>query len=82
VQITRFGRPLVEIRAPGPSAEERAARNARDLEIINRFADRLNAEAEDGLEDQADMFDEFEKPRKGKKRRDKKRRRPGASPKP
>ena len=61
VQITRFGRPLAEIRAPGLSAEERAARDAHDLELINRFADELNADAEDGLEDQADMFDEFEK---------------------
>jgi metal-responsive CopG/Arc/MetJ family transcriptional regulator len=34
-------------------ARERAARDARDLEIINRNASRLNREAEDGLELQA-----------------------------
>jgi len=33
---------------------ERAAMNARDLEILNREADRLNAEAEDALQYQAD----------------------------
>jgi len=33
---------------------ERAAMNARDLEILNREADRLNAEAEDALKYQAD----------------------------
>lgn len=33
---------------------ERAEVNARDLEILNRAADRLNAEAEDALEYQAD----------------------------
>ena len=32
---------------------ERAARDARDLEIINRNARRLNRDAEDGLELQA-----------------------------
>lgn len=31
----------------------RAQRDARDLEIINRNAERLNRDAEDGLEDQA-----------------------------
>ena len=31
----------------------RAQRDARDIEIINRHAARLNREAEDGLEDQA-----------------------------
>lgn len=61
IQVTRFGRPLVEIMQPGLSAEDRAARDARDLEILNRFADELNVEAEDGLEDQADIFDEYEK---------------------
>jgi metal-responsive CopG/Arc/MetJ family transcriptional regulator len=34
---------------------ERAALNARDLEILNREADRLNAEAEDVLRYQADI---------------------------
>ncbi len=34
-------------------ARERAARDARDLEIINRNARRLNRDAEDGLELQA-----------------------------
>jgi metal-responsive CopG/Arc/MetJ family transcriptional regulator len=36
------------------SQRERAAMNARDLEILNREADRLNAEAEDALQYQAD----------------------------
>ena len=31
----------------------RAARDTRDIEIINRNAERLNRDAEDGLEDQA-----------------------------
>jgi hypothetical protein len=31
----------------------RAQRDARDIEIINRSADRLNAEAEDALDYQA-----------------------------
>jgi metal-responsive CopG/Arc/MetJ family transcriptional regulator len=30
----------------------KAARDARDVEIINRHAKRLNRDAEDGLEDQ------------------------------
>lgn len=33
----------------------RAQRDARDLEIINRNAVRLNRDAEDGLDDQAPM---------------------------
>lgn len=36
----------------------RAARNARDLELINRFADELNAEAADVLRYQALPRDE------------------------
>jgi metal-responsive CopG/Arc/MetJ family transcriptional regulator len=36
-------------------ARERAARDARDLEIINRNARRLNRDAEDGLELQAPL---------------------------
>ena len=35
---------------------ERAELNARDLEILNREADRLNAEMEDVLSFQADDF--------------------------
>lgn len=31
----------------------RAQRDARDVEIINRNSERLNRDAEDGLEDQA-----------------------------
>ena len=34
---------------------ERSAINARDLEILNREADTLNAEASDVLKDQADL---------------------------
>jgi metal-responsive CopG/Arc/MetJ family transcriptional regulator len=30
-----------------------AQRDARDIELINRHAERLNRDAEDGLEDQA-----------------------------
>lgn len=33
----------------------RAQRDARDVEIINRNAERLNRDAEDGLEDQAPL---------------------------
>jgi hypothetical protein len=37
----------------------RAQRDARDLELINRNADKLNADALDALEDQAPVdFDE------------------------
>ena len=32
---------------------ERAQRDARDIELINRHAAKLNRDAEDGLEDQA-----------------------------
>jgi metal-responsive CopG/Arc/MetJ family transcriptional regulator len=32
---------------------EKAARRARDFAILNKFAAELNANAEDGLEDQA-----------------------------
>lgn len=74
IQITRFGRPLAEIRPPGLSAEERAARDARDLEILNRMADELNAEALDALEDQADLsFDEKTKRKAGKKKKGRRR---------
>ena len=36
-------------------ASERSAADRRDLELINRHADRLNAEAEDVLEYQKDL---------------------------
>jgi hypothetical protein len=36
----------------------RAERNAREIEIINRNADLLNADALDGLDDQASLDDE------------------------
>jgi metal-responsive CopG/Arc/MetJ family transcriptional regulator len=35
--------------------QERARVDAHDLEILNRAADRLNAEVEDVLKDQADL---------------------------
>jgi hypothetical protein len=35
----------------------RAERGARDVEIINRCAEELNRDAEDGLEDQAPIDD-------------------------
>jgi metal-responsive CopG/Arc/MetJ family transcriptional regulator len=35
--------------------QERARIDAHDLEILNRAADRLNAEVEDVLKDQADL---------------------------
>ena len=35
---------------------ERARIHAHDLEILNRAADRLNAEAEDALQYQADIW--------------------------
>ena len=35
--------------------QERARMNARDLEILNRAADRFNAEMADVLKDQADL---------------------------
>ena len=35
---------------------ERARIHTRDLEIMNRAADRLNAEAEDALQYQADIW--------------------------
>ena len=37
------------------SASERSAADRRDLELINRHADRLNAEADDVLEYQKDL---------------------------
>ena len=35
----------------------KAERRARDLAILNRYADELNRDAEDGLEDQAPELD-------------------------
>jgi metal-responsive CopG/Arc/MetJ family transcriptional regulator len=35
------------------SQRKRAQRDARDIELINRHAAKLNRDAEDGLEDQA-----------------------------
>jgi metal-responsive CopG/Arc/MetJ family transcriptional regulator len=32
---------------------DRARRDARDIEIINRYAEKLNRDAEDGLDEQA-----------------------------
>ena len=45
IQVTRFGRPFVKIGPPGLSPDQRAPRDARDREILNRFADELNADA-------------------------------------
>ena len=58
IQITRLGKPVAEIhpsslQISADRALARAQRDARDLEIINRNADRLNAAAEDALEYQA-----------------------------
>ena len=39
---------------------ERQAINERDIEIINANADRLNREAEEVLQDQADIFEILE----------------------
>jgi hypothetical protein len=72
IQVTRYGRPLAEIRRPGLSAEERARRDASDLELINRYAGKLNAEAKDALEFQALGY--FER-RKGNVRKQKSRKR-------
>jgi prevent-host-death family protein len=86
IQVTQFGRPLAEITPPGPSAAERAARRARDVEILNRFADELNAQALSELEDQ--VFIVLDGPnknatgRKKKKGRKRKIDRSGATLKP
>ena len=47
----------------------RAERDARDMELINRFAEELNADVVDGLEDQADIFDLAIQPRVKKSRK-------------
>jgi prevent-host-death family protein len=86
IQVTQFGRPLAEITPPGPSAAERAARRARDVEILNRFADELNAQALSELEDQAfivlDGPNKNATGRKKKKGRKRKIDRSGATLKP
>jgi hypothetical protein len=38
-------------------ASARSKRDARDLELINRNAEQLNRDAEDGLEEQAPVGD-------------------------
>jgi hypothetical protein len=57
MRITRFGQPLAEIHPCSlkslNSDLARAQRDACDIEIINRNADCLNAEAEDALGYQA-----------------------------
>ena len=57
----RVRKPPVDTRPVPISAVEeerrRAEGDARDLEIFNQYADGLNAQAEDSLEDQADIFD-------------------------
>jgi hypothetical protein len=45
----RFGKPFAEIRPPRLSPKERDAREARDLELLNKYAEEMNAEAEEGL---------------------------------
>lgn len=69
IQVTQFGRPLVEVRPPGLSAEERAARDARDVELLNRFADELNVQALGGLIYQAPIsFEREDKHKTGRKK--------------
>jgi len=74
IQITRFGLPLADIKPPGLSAEERTARDARELEIINRFADELNADALDALEYQVPVGFEKKKGREHRKKQKTRRR--------
>jgi PHD/YefM family antitoxin component YafN of YafNO toxin-antitoxin module len=54
--VTRFGTPVAEIHPAHIGAAEkerlRAERDARDLEILNRYAAELNSEAEGGLDEQ------------------------------
>jgi antitoxin (DNA-binding transcriptional repressor) of toxin-antitoxin stability system len=53
IRITRYGKPLAEIHPPPKDATEierlRAERSARDLELLNKHADEMNAEAEEDL---------------------------------
>lgn len=60
---------LAEIGPPGLTEEQRAKRDARDLELINRYADELNADAVDGLEYQTVVGFDKGKPRIPKKKR-------------
>lgn len=73
LRVTRFGRPFVEVHPPGPTDEERAQRDARDLEILNRYADELNRDALDGLEFQAEVDLDALKRRGGKEKTGQKR---------
>lgn len=63
IRVSRRGCPLVEIRPIPISAANKerlcAESEALDLEILNRFADEMNKDALDGLEDQADLFAEM-----------------------
>ena len=68
-----MGTTVVKICPPGLSPEERARRNARDLALLNRYADELNADAVDGLEFQAEVDVEEKKIRVGKKTWDRRR---------
>jgi prevent-host-death family protein len=58
ILVTRLGKPVAVMRpVPISVVEEqrrRTERKARDLGLINRFADELNKQAMDGLEYQAD----------------------------
>jgi PHD/YefM family antitoxin component YafN of YafNO toxin-antitoxin module len=49
--VSRYGKPLAEIHPPTKNVAEmkrlRAERNARELEILDKYANELNAEAED-----------------------------------
>jgi hypothetical protein len=51
IRITRYGKPLAEIHPPPKDAAEierlRAERKARDIALFNKYADEMNAEAED-----------------------------------
>jgi orotidine-5'-phosphate decarboxylase len=74
--ITEAADPLAEARAileqiSRGSEPVRVQRDSRDIENINRNADRLNAEAEDGLNDQApwDIHGKEDNPPEKKKSR-------------
>ncbi len=73
IRITRNSKPFVEIHPiPLDAAKKerlRSERDARDLELINRFAEELNAEAVDRLKDQTDIFDLASQQRVKKKSR-------------
>ena len=67
--VTRYGRTIAEIHPPGLTEEQRAQRDARDLELINRYADELNADATDGLEYQTVVGFDKNKARVSKRKR-------------